>query len=812
MKKKYSQIAYFILPLVIATFLVVYLLSANVYPRGSDIFGHLYKADFLFHSIKGGEWYPLYSPDWYNGVELFRYWPPFSYYVLALLEGICKGDIISASVFFVGVLYLTSMSGWILYGKKNRSYLFPFIFGNLFFFSPDYLRVIFSEGNVPMALVTAMLPLFFFFLWQFLHEKKKWGLIGVLVMMVLIISTHLTMALLLLAATSLFCIIFGICSKDYHYPGIAILNMILAQICAGMLWVRTIGGDIIAKTTAASVETIRDWAQNASLSLNPFYRLDSLDHFYFGLSVFFIALIGVIACNKDTFSGFFSTLLVFLGTTTVMNSMIKLLPFSHIYWMHRFVPIGLCLFFISLMSWEKLKKKWLWIFVFLLTLDTIPSLLFFRYGSLEEGDSIEVFYENTMEELLVKEGKEITENRMAILDMSEWGSYPTYYLCKPGDNGVFYTFGRAYQGASTISNIVSINEAFENGFYTFVFDRLLEMGNDTILIPKDKLDEEHLMALKRAANMLSYDCVNENEYAALFHLALDGQFGSITSYESMAIGTNAECICYIYPQFGYADRVNINDFSFEELKDYKNLYLSGFEYDNKKEAESLLNRLADSGVKIFIDMQHTPMNKLNGKVEFMGVYAQPVTFTERFPILEMDNGSQFKLNAKTEAYDVWNTVYLSSLQETYKVAEYDTKEVLPYVGINGNKNIVFIGFNTVYYYAETRERSLLPFLSELFMEEPDGLPARKIVPLKIKYSYDGIRVLSEYDNVNTNIAKLDCFAVGKYLKSDNNMIVVNAGTTNIGVKNNHSNLGVIISIFGWIVWIIFYRKINLEKM
>ena len=52
----------------------------NSYPLGNDVYGHLYKIKILYEEINKGNWYPIYTPNWYSGIELFRYWPPASYY------------------------------------------------------------------------------------------------------------------------------------------------------------------------------------------------------------------------------------------------------------------------------------------------------------------------------------------------------------------------------------------------------------------------------------------------------------------------------------------------------------------------------------------------------------------------------------------------------------------------------------------------------------------------------------------------------------------------------------------------------------
>ena len=362
-----------------------------------------------------------------------------------------------------------------------------------------------------------------------------------------------------------------------------------------------------------------------------------------------------------------------------------------------------------------------------------------------------------------------------------------------------YSFGWAYQGAETLNNIVSINEAAQGSFFEYVFDRLLELGDDTVLVDKKLIAETDIAALKRAAEKIGYTLYEENNRVLLYHLdEAEGTFGVIKRYRNIAIGEHAQVFCYIYPQFGYGESVCLDEYSLEELLQYEKIYLSGFTYNDKETAEELLKTVADSGVQIYIDMQHIPENKLTGKSEFLGVYAQYVAFTEKFPVLATDNGSQFKLDFKTAGYDAWNTVYLSGASEKIKEAYYDDITSLTYVAQNGAPNITFLGFNMVYYYHENRLPELLTFLNEVFDEEPGQICESELVPIEVVYESDKVTVTSQRDNVITGIAALDCFAESETQEADtqSNLLVVESGTTVFKVKYTDFKLGMAASVLG----------------
>ena len=72
--------------------MVIKLVSKNgVYPSGSDTMYHIYRGDYVYNSIKAGNWYPLYDYMWYNGVELTGHHSAHMLWhsVKCLPEGIC---------------------------------------------------------------------------------------------------------------------------------------------------------------------------------------------------------------------------------------------------------------------------------------------------------------------------------------------------------------------------------------------------------------------------------------------------------------------------------------------------------------------------------------------------------------------------------------------------------------------------------------------------------------------------------------------------------------------------------------------------
>ena len=101
--------------------LALYLVLSGYEPSGGDIWGHLYKSQEMYESLKKGNVFPLFSPYWYNGIQLFRYWGPLSYYIMAGLMFLTGGDLLLAYRLLAFVIFVVGGLPWILWGiHENR--------------------------------------------------------------------------------------------------------------------------------------------------------------------------------------------------------------------------------------------------------------------------------------------------------------------------------------------------------------------------------------------------------------------------------------------------------------------------------------------------------------------------------------------------------------------------------------------------------------------------------------------------------------------------------------------------------------------
>ena len=101
--------------------MVVKIVSQNgTYPAGSDTLYHIYRGDYVYNSIKDGNWYPLYDYMWYNGVELMRYWAPFAAYFMAFCEMLAGGNMLIGYLIFVGIISVLGALSWLYIGIRMK--------------------------------------------------------------------------------------------------------------------------------------------------------------------------------------------------------------------------------------------------------------------------------------------------------------------------------------------------------------------------------------------------------------------------------------------------------------------------------------------------------------------------------------------------------------------------------------------------------------------------------------------------------------------------------------------------------------------
>ncbi len=426
----------------------------------------------------------------------------------------------------------------------------------------------------------------------------------------------------------------------------------------------------------------------------------------------------------------------------------------------------------------------------------------------------EIILANQSDKTLVGEAKEITEQRLALVDESSLGAMSTFLVTGYGEP-VAGMYGAADESAATITNIKQIDRALEEGNYLYLFDRCLEMGNDTVIVQLDIIGDTSkapLQKMDHAAERVGYQMAAHNDSYRLYKLNAEGNWGTITKYRAIGIGSAAPSIVRQFPVMEETERVNLNEFTFEELKDYELIYLAGFTYDDKVSAEKLITDLSEAGVHIVIAADGIPDDRGSQNQSFLGAICNSVSFSQGYPDLDTIEGV-LETDLFPNGYREWSTVYLDGLDEVWGTVK-DEEWELPFYGTVKNENIVMIGLNLTYYYGLTEDEGVGRLLSHAMDLSSDELPEREIVPYTVQYGSDRITVTADRDDVNTGLAYHDSFTSDQDIYSKNHLTYVKSGTTVISLKYPYLNRGIAVTVTAALfilIYTVHKRRLQTEQ-
>lgn len=397
--------------------------------------------------------------------------------------------------------------------------------------------------------------------------------------------------------------------------------------------------------------------------------------------------------------------------------------------------------------------------------------------------------------------------RVGLMDLSSFGSYPSYFTSfSEEEREISQVFGWAWQGATTAPNLVWLNYAFEKGYYEFIFDRSLEMGADTLVFKKSYVEDSE--RLKSAAVKLGYKLMNTNDETYIFKYPVDTEFGTKVNYEALGIGEYSSNLTYAFPKIQVGNSISLDDYSIDELKKYKKIILSGFEYSDQEKAESKIKELSDAGIEIFIDLTHLKVNMLSQRAEFLEVIAQPINLKYTLPEITYDDKeyvfSDFNIDEAN-----WNTSYLVNLDEILGETEIEDR-LIPYYGWKYNENIKFVGLNLFYYAYSKRDVEVLALLEELIGMDAETLPEREILPVIKKKIGNEIHINATAGTLS-DLAYLDSFKTNQSVNRVHNLMYLVEGNTNLTIYYPYIEKGAIISCIGFLLFILYmglYERLN----
>lgn len=780
----------------------------GVYPSGSDTMYHVYRGDFVYRSVLAGNWWPAYDPMWYNGVELLRYWAPLPAYFMAFCQALGGGNPLDGYLIFVGLICFLGALSWLYVGfRAGRPWLGAAV-GALWFFMPNNLCALFLEGNLARSLSMVFLPLFVHFCNSYLERPRRTCLLGVTVSFSLITLCHLGYGGMVALGALLFALLHRVIVRRR-----GVVLRLAGAMAAGFLvlgvWLYpSLGGGM---TSVDNSEVMEGFFQSIWLSLNPLDRYASHNgNFYFGLAAFAAAVMGTLLSRRETIPGFLAALLICGSTSTSMYPVLKVLPGSQYLWMLRFISIALCMILYGFLRWDTLRRPLCVLLLFLLCLDVIPSLELIQ--ETPSGEPAEERLNAAQENTLIAAAQSLTKQRLALMDLSSLSATGAWLVSAWG-TPVPGSFGAGWTAAATSPNIVQLNRALENGQYRYLFDRCMELGNDTVLVRISCMwQEENATArLDEAAEAVGYRLAGANDGYRLYHLDGPENWGTVTEYPALGIGRGAAATALGFPAMEEAESDNLNDYTFEELSRYSLILLSEFTYDDRQAAEEMVLRLGEAGVRVVIAADGIPEDRKTHNRSFLGVVCNTVSFSNGYPELETIDGL-LNTDLFPPEHAEWDCVYLEGLDDCWGTV-LDNGLELDFYGTVKNENIVLIGLNLTYFFSLTKDPSVEKLLSHAMDLPPGQLPRREIVPLEVEISGQRITVTSPRAGVNTTLAYHESFESDRSISSRNNLTMVDEGVTAITLCYPDLAEGSAVSAAGMVLlfFLLWFHKKDDEK-
>ena len=399
----------------------------------------------------------------------------------------------------------------------------------------------------------------------------------------------------------------------------------------------------------------------------------------------------------------------------------------------------------------------------------------------QNNEAPQTGYIKAYEDTLIKEAKELCVQRIALFDLSSLGAKGAFLISDFGGESMS-VFGSGWQYSATSGNTKRLNSAMSDEYFVYMFDRCVELGADTVIIKKDQATygERTLVKLDKAAEMLGYDIIDENDGYMLYHLNVEGTYGTKALYDAIGIGYSAYSLSLAFPNIKETGDYYIDHYSYEYLSQFKTVYLSGFFYENREKAEDMVETLSKNGVRIVILADGMPEDRQTRSKTFLGVTCNVVQFENGYPILYTKDFGEMDCDLFPRGYSKWVTYYLNGLHEVGGTIS-DNNVELAFFGTGLNENICYIGLNIPFYYYLTQDSNAEKLMQWVMGMEPGVLPRREIYPISVSFENNEITIDSGVDYINTGIAYHDSFRSDQSIFVDNSLLVARSGITRIKV-------------------------------
>ncbi len=680
-------------------------------PWGSDTLGHVLKAAYLKTEIQRGNGYPLLFPSWYLGLDMLRYHPPLPYYLMVVLSLLTGGDMIRAAHWLVVLsAWVGSWGGWPYRRWIGNIYAGALMVGLLLL--PDNVRVALAEGNLPRSVAAAMLPWVIYLVLRSLEPDARPHHRALLsLLFAALVLSHAMMAAIYALGSGGIILISLFRERALPRRAFAALASIVLGLALAAWWLLpSLSGGLAALSAKALAEAQPSFP--LSHYLNPFVWRTNPESIYIGTALLIGSLLLPLA--RRTLSPLIFLIpswVILLITTPSIRPLFNALPLHHMLWPLRFLGLGSFLLWLSIV-WPQPRQERR----FLYWQGLLIALIL-----LEQTNALRLIHTRTHHPVwnIARTLRKLNSWREATLDESRLGSEASYVFTAVSERE--QVFGWAFQGARNARYLASLNEAAHMGTLVYLVDRLQRMGTDDIVISTDYPQAQQIISLLLSTG---YQAVTRQGNMALFHQ--DGNPRAfIANWQVIGIGTSALNAAFLFPQMTVAESPYLDDFTPEALTAYRVVYLDGFRWHRRKEAEALIEAIARQGTQVVIETSHIPLSPVTHAPNFLDVWGEQVILDDT-PILARWHGRRVPLQPFAQPGSFWYAhVPQGNIQPAFTFGYLGETATLAGYRPLGQGGIWFLGGNLVYHALTTGDQWVTNVLESILT-----IPAHQRQPLE----------------------------------------------------------------------------------
>lgn len=192
----------------------------------------------------------------------------------------------------------------------------------------------------------------------------------------------------------------------------------------------------------------------------------------------------------------------------------------------------------------------------------------------------------------------------------------------------------------------------------------------------------------------------------------------------------AQNLCYIFPQVLPGTSDYVDDYSFEELRAYHTIVLSGFQWRDRRRAEELVQRLAEAGVRVVVDLTNSLPESLSREPYFLGVWGELVILDQQ-PVEAAGEWGTYRFRPFSAAYALWQAQTPQGLDRATLAHPYlgGTSAMVGYKQAGGGR-VWFVGLNLPYHAVLTRDPAAIEVLSRVLEMTPAERQPYQTIPLE----------------------------------------------------------------------------------